>query len=264
MANSDETIISVSSTKKSYFFTRETISSRDLKIVARAPTYRFRFFREDRKAVTFRDLITLLQSDDDFLHLYMQIFSNLNYTYPGYYWECKPTKKDNLDDPFECIIVFDDSFKKLKTDVATYKEYYKTEDEAISFWNLSKNCMLICPNLLSDEIEQYTHLGSFMSGNLESQKEALWRLAAKEFESILEGGKRVWFSVAGKGVYYLHLRLDYWPKYYKYKPYKEEFAEVSWREYTFSTSQRSQKKQRKRRRKRKTNAERLEEQLVGR
>lgn len=35
------------------------------------------------------------------------------------------------------------------------------------------------------------------------------------------GGGNLWCSTSGLGVYWLHIRLDQYPKYYTYRPYKQ-------------------------------------------
>ena len=41
-------------------------------------------------------------------------------------------------------------------------------------------------------------------------------------EAVLEqvGSQPLWVSTSGAGVYWLHLRLDSYPKYYTYAPYR--------------------------------------------
>jgi hypothetical protein len=53
-----------------------------------------------------------------------------------------------------------------------------------------------------------------------SQVGELWRVTAEALETRL-GDVPVWLSTAGLGVYWLHIRLDSRPKYYRHRPYAD-------------------------------------------
>ena len=48
----------------------------------------------------------------------------------------------------------------------------------------------------------------------------LWQLVGAAMQRRLNT-KPVWLSTAGAGVSWLHVRLDDWPKYYGYTPYRK-------------------------------------------
>jgi len=180
--------------------------------------------------ITFGDFIKLVRDDEEFLDIWCAIFVNLSFDYNGYYWECPPVTKDTLDSSFECMIIYEPAFQKLKVDLETFDEHFKKDDpsvQAVAYWSLSKKCRLISPNCLSKDTDSYCHIGEFMASSLEEQKRGLWKLAVQNFEEQLqETGERIWFSCAGRGIYYVHVRAEGYPKYYRHKPYKAEFANV--------------------------------------
>ena len=53
----------------------------------------------------------------------------------------------------------------------------------------------------------------------EPLQEELFRNIGQEVIKLLEEGT-VWLSTSGFGVYWLHVRLDIVPKYYKHEPYR--------------------------------------------
>ena len=52
---------------------------------------------------------------------------------------------------------------------------------------------------------------------------AFWQEVGKQMEIRLrqDPGRSVWLSTSGLGVYWLHMRLDSYPKYYTHDEYKK-------------------------------------------
>ena len=75
----------------------------------------------------------------------------------------------------------------------------------------------------------YSHLAAFVRGADDGQVTDLWQLAAAEYLRTVRrrsasagggSGNKTWFSTSGMGVAWLHVRLDSYPKYYQYQPFK--------------------------------------------
>ena len=54
------------------------------------------------------------------------------------------------------------------------------------------------------------------------QIDRLWQTVGDSIQHTLlgRGNKPLWVSTSGLGVYWLHIRLDSFPKYYTYTPYR--------------------------------------------
>ena len=65
----------------------------------------------------------------------------------------------------------------------------------------------------------YAHLGAFARGAPSQQQHGFWRMVGAETAARLSD-RPLWLSTNGLGVAWLHARLDSWPKYYSYRPYR--------------------------------------------
>mgnify|MGYP006862976255 CR=1 FL=1 len=63
------------------------------------------------------------------------------------------------------------------------------------------------------------HLADFTRGVEEDTQDAFWQLVG-ETALARVGDRPVWLSTCGTGVYWLHARLDSYPKYYSYDAYR--------------------------------------------
>lgn len=68
------------------------------------------------------------------------------------------------------------------------------------------------------ENSAYAHLAKFVRNAPDRQTHEIWRVVAEALEGHI-GTAPVWLSTAGLGVYWLHIRLDSRPKYYRHRPY---------------------------------------------
>ena len=57
----------------------------------------------------------------------------------------------------------------------------------------------------------------------QDQTDELWRLTGEEMAARISDNP-LWLNTHGGGVAWLHIRIDNRPKYYGYKPYKNEFG----------------------------------------
>ena len=91
--------------------------------------------------------------------------------------------------------------------------------------NLGGDALLVAPCPMGPEIDldRYSSLASFMRQAPQDQIKAFWLESAKAILEYIETKKpsqKLWVSTSGLGVYWLHLRLDSYPKYYTFYPYK--------------------------------------------
>lgn len=141
--------------------------------------------------------------------------------YNGLFFETPPvTKASAKSQKFEFVLVDSAELASIESpDPVPFQDHFQSSDKAsVSFRNLSGQSVLIAPTPSSSTTIS-THLVTFMRTASTTEMEALWNLAANQYLNEMSGEK-LWFSTSGLGVYWLHFRLDSYPKYYTHKPYK--------------------------------------------
>ncbi len=170
-------------------------------------------------------------------------YPSLYFEVPGTTWEQSST------DPFEFVLVRSNSlhaFAEGNPDRLSFEEHFReclSEKEqsdnnstptCCSFDNLGGDARLVAPmpdpdksNHSKVDDTKFSHIAIFMRSAPKHQIQQFWKLGASQYLSVLkekhESGSsngKTWFSTAGMGVAWLHLRLDSRPKYYSYGPFK--------------------------------------------
>ncbi len=77
---------------------------------------------------------------------------------------------------------------------------------------------MIVPTPVGEE-SIYNHLASFVRSAPKKQTLEFWKKVGEEYDKKI-GQETKWLSTAGLGVYWLHVRIDSRPKYYRFKKYK--------------------------------------------
>lgn len=145
--------------------------------------------------------------------------------FESYYLEFSPVSWNSLAErTFEFVIIKTTGFI-MKTDMVTFGEtnINTNSNNVFTFPNLSKKSILVSPCYNHNyNINIYNNIGTFMrSSNLEQQ----FLLFSTVFAQLLTQLKKninnfLWLSTHGKGVAWLHVRIDDNPKYISYQPYK--------------------------------------------
>ena len=104
---------------------------------------------------------------------------------------------------------------------SAFQEHFqgaRQDQSVVTFANLGKDALLIvpCPQVSASV---YPHLAVFARGALMDQQHALWEQVGEAIVARLNE-RKLWVSTAGLGVYWLHVRLDSYPKYYSFAPYR--------------------------------------------
>ena len=87
----------------------------------------------------------------------------------------------------------------------------------MNFKNLGGDAHLVVPCPIQGKA--YPHLAAFVRQAPETQIHSFWAMLGKTYSSTL-GEEPKWLNTAGLGVYWLHVRIDSHPKYYKTLQYK--------------------------------------------
>ncbi len=170
----------------------------------------------NNQAMTYGEFLINLVNSQDFRSAFHEFLQSVPFT--AYYWECPPVVANNLEQPFEFVLVRSESLEKIRGNPSPFKAYFKKGEAVASFMNLGKNAKLVVPKPLP-ATHNYAHLAAFVGTAPASQSDEFWKLVGSEAIAAINE-KPIWLNTAGLGVHWLHVRLDSTPKYYKHKPYR--------------------------------------------
>jgi hypothetical protein len=170
------------------------------------------------KALSYAEVIGLWQSEPAFCSVFISILSAAPYS--AFRWETPPLTATCLDRQFEFVLL-DSPGLDVPPDASAFAELFASAagQDVISFPSLGHDALLVAP-LPRGPKTAYGHLAAFSRHAPEAQNHALWQAVGHSLARAA-GQQPVWVSTAGSGVAWLHVRLDTWPKYYGYGPYRE-------------------------------------------
>lgn len=170
-------------------------------------------------AVRFDQVLRLWHDDPAFREFWIDTLRRV--PFDAYCWELPPLTRDRLDRPFECVFVDNPALAATHADPAPFAEHFEAAPDAaiLTVDNLGGDARLVVP-CPQTEISVYSHLAEFARRGPTAQVRALWPAVAAALDRRL-GRRPVWLSTAGLGVYWLHVRLDDRPKYYRFRAYTQ-------------------------------------------
>jgi len=71
-------------------------------------------------------------------------------------------------------------------------------------------------------INQYAQLATFVREAKIDEVYSLLKLTALKMDEVVKKNQPIWLSTSGLGVYWLHMRIDTFPKYYTYFEYRNK------------------------------------------
>ena len=173
----------------------------------------------NQQQLTYKQVIELWQADSSFCSFFNSLLADNSFD--AYFWETPPITLSTIDRKFEFVLVDNPRFKKIAPNPHPFKKYFVStpiNQDIVTFPNLRQDATLIVPCPSVDN-SAYTHIANFVRQAPLSQQIALWKTVGEVLKQNLNQ-KPIWVSTSGLGVYWLHLRLDSYPKYYHFKPYK--------------------------------------------
>lgn len=176
------------------------------------------WIRKGERRLSFAEVIDLWKEDPGFRTFYTDLLCKPDWS--AYFWEHPPLNKGCLDQEYRFVLVKAEVFAGLQADPRPFSEHFGAKSSIIDFPNRGGDASLVVPQAIAREA-YYAHLASFLRNAPKEQVHALWQRTA---EVLLEkiDDQNLWLSTHGLGVYWLHLRLDSYPKYYHYQPYKRQ------------------------------------------
>lgn len=214
-----------SNSRGAFTLTREDVSD------AVGGVFKFRAFVEesgDKRPVSWSEALRHWRhGSSDFTTLFVDALREVKF--PAFFWESPVLTASSVDTrDFEFILRDSRSLVSARPDAQAFAEHLLApckgrETQVRAFENLGGDALLVSPcRLVSDTA--YTHIAAFVRDAPADQVEALWaEIGASAAVLIAErAGRPVWLSTSGLGVYWLHVRMDSFPKYYTYTPYINE------------------------------------------
>jgi hypothetical protein len=107
----------------------------------------------------------------------------------------------------------------FKQDYTAFDKHIQraTNKDAISFFNLSKDALLVIP--IPRKNKDFSTIKGFIDNATLIQQKHFWQKVASTIKKALQTHDHVYVSTHGLGVPYFHLRIDFEPKYYQTKSY---------------------------------------------
>lgn len=176
----------------------------------------------DGGSLTVADVLRLWRDDDTFRGFWVETLRAPPFA--AYCWEMPPLAHGRLDRPFECVFVDNPALAATGADPGPFEAHFRKAPDAdtVTFDNLGGDARLVAPRPIADPAV-YSHLAVFAREAPDNQARALWRTVAAASAERLDDPP-FWLSTAGLGVYWLHVRLDDRPKYYRHRPYARDWA----------------------------------------
>jgi len=175
---------------------------------------------EGTAPVTWRRFIELTSSKDQKFTIAIQAaIKSTGFKY--IFLNCPPLSKTTLDKEFEMAVLEASwELENIETDMDKFRDKFKGKKWVASFYNLGLDAVLVSPFAREDQDKKiYSSLGPFIWHAPDEQQVAVWHNVGMGL-GVFVKRRTVWLNTEGRGVHYLHLRLDSRPKYYRYNPFK--------------------------------------------
>jgi len=178
--------------------------------------FKYEILKEEQY-LTFQDFLQELRGNVRFRIYFNQLLADV--PFEAFFWECRAVNKATINQDFEFVVVQNSTLASIRESKLPFNSYFKGKNRVVSFMNLRGDAYLVVPTPQSEDC--YAHLANFVRKAPSRQQDAFWQVVGKECEARL-GKSKHWWSTSGLGVYWLHLRIDNFPKYYQYSPYRKE------------------------------------------
>jgi hypothetical protein len=171
--------------------------------------------QRDGRPLSFGDALAGWRTNEAFREFFLTRLAESSS--PAYLWETPPITQATLDRPFEFVLVDAPTLAHVAPESRVFHPHFASANEGIAtFDNLGHDALLVAPAPPGD----YPHLAAFTRSAPVERQHSLWRAVGAAAEERL-GDEPLWISTSGLGVFWLHVRLDSFPKYYTHAPYRD-------------------------------------------
>ena len=168
--------------------------------------------------LSYREVVSLWKQDATFRVFFLQQLQKVPFA--AFFWETPPITSSSFDRRFEFVLVNSKMLAQVRPEPTAFQNQFPHAKEGVAvFSNLGGDATLVVPSNESAGTN-YPHLAAFVRSAQEAQAHTLWQRVGETIETTLSD-RPLWVSTAGMGVYWLHVRLDSRPKYYRFRPYKD-------------------------------------------
>lgn len=188
--------------------------------------HRFSETASEKVPVTWAQVLNLWASGDQgFASAFRRVLHSSPFR--DFFWECPPLSSHTTSQPFQFVLI--DAGDKLAARMPSSSDFELhlarasiSHAQVTAFPNLGNDAELVVPaHLPGTPKTAYGHLAAFTRHADMAQQRELWRVVAQAVQSTLQDDplRTLWLSTDGRGVPWLHVRLDRRPKYTKHPPY---------------------------------------------
>jgi hypothetical protein len=170
---------------------------------------------------SYHDVVNNWQKNPGFVDTFIDMLAEA--PYEAFYFETPPLSRTTPSGAFEFMLIDSRSLAGVEPDPWVFQEHFGSSDVnsgVAVFPNLGRDAVLVAPCPVEPP-RDYAHLAGFSRQAPREQQHALWRRVGEAAEKWLVGEDPVWISTSGLEVFWLHVRLDRYPKYYNHAPYRE-------------------------------------------
>lgn len=121
--------------------------------------------------------------------------------------------KNNGDCKFEQRFKVDTSLPSQEDYTSFQKFINKSKNKSVlSFNNLSGDTILVIPKPKANK--NFATIKDFCDNASDTQQKEFWKKVSSIIKKELKNGNEIYVSTHGHGVYFLHVRISKYPKYY--------------------------------------------------
>ncbi len=174
---------------------------------------------KDGMPLTYEETVSLWRDSSAFRDYFITLL--VDAPFPAYFWETPPVCRSNANRKFEFVLIDSPTLANARPDVQVFRDYFSAAAEGqdvVGFSNLGNDAYLVAPCPGKDTMS-YEHLAVFSRNVRLPQQHEFWRTVGSVMSSRI-AEEPLWLSTSGLGVYWLHVRLDTYPKYYNHQPYR--------------------------------------------
>ena len=175
---------------------------------------------EGESFLSYEVVINYWLENTEFRSFYFSVL--LDSPFDAFFWEHPPVTTSNIGQAYEFVLVHSPQLSSVSADQSPFQEKFnsrRSNESILAFENLGRDAELIVPYPIAQR-NIYPHFATFIRNAPEDQKHDLFKTLANALGKRISN-KPTWVSTSGLGVYWLHIRLDTWPKYYSYQPYRQ-------------------------------------------
>jgi hypothetical protein len=170
------------------------------------------------RALSFAAVLDGWRTDPHFRACFNRLVADAPFA--ACFWETPPVTNRSVDQAFECVLVDSPALAGVGAEHTAFAGYFdSTRDMVVDFTSLGGDALLVAPCPLAAE-SVYPHLAAFVRHGPAVQQQALWQRVGERVAARLSD-RPLWVSTSGLGVFWLHVRLDSFPKYYTWRPYTQ-------------------------------------------